>query len=38
MLKEWRVHRGKKSNQFFLKNKVFRGLVEETRKTKNVYY
>lgn len=38
MLKDWKIYRGKKSDEYFLKNKVFRKLMEENRKIKAVYY
>lgn len=38
MLKDWKIYRGKMSDEHFLRNKVFRGLMEEKRKIKAVYY
>jgi len=37
-LKEWVVFRGKGSDEYFLKNKVFRELTKAQRKFSKVYY
>lgn len=38
LLKEWKIYRGKKSDDYFLKNKIFNNLMFENRKTRSIYY
>jgi hypothetical protein len=38
LLKEWNIFRGKGSDHYFLKNKVFRRLSKAQKKFNKIYY